>query len=109
MIDTSKPTVEAKNGSQKPDFKELEPWDIAVMLVAEGVTVEFATDSQFQAYVLFNGIPHDDDGIAEWSFMDRCGVINFACSVGIVLKPVANKNNSDGELFEVAKPAPQTE
>lgn len=106
MNDTLKPTSEAKTGSKLP---ELEPWDIAILPCWEegNTTVEFATDNQFQAYVLHNAIPHNDNGMPEWSFGDRCGVINFARSLGIVLSPVPNKNNSSIELFEGAKPAMQ--
>jgi hypothetical protein len=103
MSDTVKPTNEGKNGSQKP----LEPWDIAVMVCWEegNVTVEFATDDQFQAYVEYNKIPHKDDGIAGWCFEDRCGVISFARIMGIVLVPVPNKNNSEKELFKGDEPS----
>lgn len=103
MSDTKTPLSEGSNGSQKT-WVELEPWEIAVMSVAEGITVEFATDEQFQAYVTFNKIPVRESDIAGWSFVDRCGVINFARLMRIDLKPVPNKNNSEiegkSELFE---------
>src|SRR5262249_32623385 len=100
MSDTVKPIKEGRSG-----LPELEPWDIAVLPCWEETTVEFATNDQFQTYVIHNGIPHDSNGIAEWCFEDRCGIINFARQVGIVLKAVPNKNNSETELFTPAKAA----
>lgn len=108
MNDTLKPTNEAKIGSK---LLELEPWDIAVLSVLEegNITVEFATNDQFQAYVKHNNIPYEDEGIAEWSFEDRCGIINFARLAGIILKPVPNKNNFFSELFTQSQPTPEAE
>ena len=73
-----------------------------------------ATDEQFQAFVVAAGIPVDDNGIVEWSFDDRCRVINHACKYGSGL-PFVEKdeqkinseveqkpftNNSSPELIE---------
>jgi len=57
-----------------------------------------ATDDEFQMFVLDAGLPVEEDGITEWSFDDRCGIINHALKHGIVL-PFAdpNKNNSEQE------------
>jgi hypothetical protein len=48
-------------------------------------------------------LPIDDQGIADWSFDDRCGVINYALRQGVKLRfaddekqfPEQFGNNSD--------------
>lgn len=84
------------------------PWEIAVKSFrteAESIVdVEHATDAEFQQFVVRAGIPIDDSGIAEWSFDDRCGVVNHALKFGVSL-PWLTENNSEtirnGELFIV--------
>lgn len=110
---TSEPTIDARPGLQS---EPLEPWDIAVIPICERdgapITVEFATDEEFQRYIETNGIPVDDEGIAAWSFADRCGVINHARAHGIVLRAIENsepKNNnehreSEGEVMNETVP-----
>ncbi len=70
------------------------------------MSVEFATDAEFQAFVSRYAIPIDDKGIAEWSFDDRVRTINFAIRKGIDLElfePGDNSINSqkdaEKELF----------
>lgn len=65
------------------------------MPIANGqtVSVEFATDAQFQAWIASQGVPVDDAGIAEWSFDDRCGVISYALSCGLLLRFADEKNS----------------
>lgn len=67
----------------------MRPWEIAQKSWrSEGgllVDVEHATDEEFQAFIESAGIPVDDNGIAEWSFDDRIGVINHAMSHGLAL------------------------
>jgi hypothetical protein len=86
----------------------LRPVEIAVLLLPGGdeqppVKVMDATDQQFQAFIASAGIPVDEAGITEWSFDDRCGIINHAIRYGVSLPfvdPLANKNNSESEQKE---------
>jgi len=99
MQGTSDRTNEASDGLQstKAEPISLEPWDIAEKLlpIANGqpISVELATDAQFQTWIASQGVPVDDAGIAEWSFDDRCGVIMYALSCGIVLQFAGEKNS----------------
>jgi len=69
--------------------RQLYPWEIAEKLFrtekGRVVDVEHASDTQFQTWIAGQGIPMDEDGIPEWSFDDRCGVINHALAHGIQL------------------------
>jgi hypothetical protein len=103
--DTSSPGNEGKDGlgNTKPvkaDPTSLKPWDIAEKLlpIANGqtVSVEFASDAQFQAWIVAQGVPVDDAGIAEWSFDDRCGVIMYALSRGIALQFAEAASEAEG-------------
>lgn len=49
------------------------------------VDIEHASDAEFQAWIVSQGIPVDDNGIAEWAFEDRYGVINHALTNGLDL------------------------
>jgi hypothetical protein len=92
MQDTLNHTSEGNDGLQstKADNTSLEPWDIAEKLLPieneQAVSVEFATDAQFQAWIAAQGVPVDEQGIAEWSFDDRCGVIMYALEHGLPLQ-----------------------
>lgn len=83
-------SLNMNNPIQQVQIKELEPWEIAEKLlpIAKGkpVSVERATDAQFQTWIAEQGIPVDDSGFPEWSFDDRCGVINHALSYGVQLQ-----------------------
>jgi hypothetical protein len=92
----------------------LKPWEIAVKLLpsanGQTVSVERATDAEFQAWITASGLSDliDDDGIAEWSFDDRVRVINFVLRKGRLVPFVEGENNSnnspnnsDSELFEM--------
>lgn len=126
--DTANPGSEDSTGLQttKPAraaIIPLMPWEIAEKLLpianGQAVSVEFASDAQFQAWIVANGIPVDEDGIPDWSFDDRCGVIMHALSFGVPLAFVDEKNaetipnNSEKELseelLETPKPASQAE
>lgn len=76
--------------SSNQDMPQLKPWEIAEKLLptAKGkpVSVERATDVQFQTWIAEQGIPVDDSGFPEWSFDDRCGVINHCLKYGIQLQ-----------------------
>ena len=108
MQGTSNHTNEASDGLQstKVGSISLEPWDIAekCLPIENGplVSVEFATDAQFQAWVISQHIPVDEQGIAEWSFDDRCGVIMYALANGISLQFAGETipNNSEKEFTE---------
>lgn len=105
--------------------------------IADGQSVRVmdATDAQFQTFVQSAGIVVEENGMSDWSFDDRCRLINHALKYGIPL-PFAGTvsihqpeqkqfdsriesiqheeqkqftNNSPGELFVVPKPAPQAE
>jgi len=92
MQGTSNPMSGASDGLQntKAETINLEPWDIAEQLLpienGQPVSVEFATDVQFQAWIVSQGVPVDEQGIAGWSFDDRCGVIMYALENGLVLQ-----------------------
>ena len=93
MTGTSNLMSEASDGLQNTKAEhtspQLEPWDIAEMLLpienGQPVSVEYATDTQFQVWIAAQGVPVDEQGIAEWSFDDRCGVIMYAVEHGIAL------------------------
>ena len=76
--------------SMKAEAISLEPWDIAEKLLPieneQPVSIEFATDAQFQTWIASQRVPVDEQGIAEWSFDDRCGVIFYALSNGMTLQ-----------------------
>lgn len=108
-------------GNAKSAGRRLRPFEIATLLIplqgGETARVMDATDGQFQSFIKGAGVPVDDQGIAEWSFDDRCGIINHALKYGLQLPFVEqnqfannsqpNKNNSLPELLPHPKPAPQ--
>lgn len=108
MQGTSSHTSEVSDGLQntKAGSISLEPWDIAEKCLpienGQRVSVEFATDAQFQAWVVAQHIPVDEQGIAEWSFDDRCGVIMYALANDISLQFADETipNNSEKEFAE---------
>lgn len=77
------------------------PWEIAVKFFhtasGKAVDVEHASDAEFQEWISSQGIPVDEDGIPEWTFEDRCGVINHVLQAGKTLR--------FSEVFEGDKPA----
>lgn len=91
----------------------LNPRQIAVMLLPtekEPVSVEHATDAQFQKFVTACGLAVADDESEEWSFDDRCRLINHGRKYGIDIfaeltqnNSEEKKNNSDQELFVAAE------
>lgn len=100
----------------------LRPVQIALMPLPgqPGVTVELATDDQFQQFVDSTPMRVLDGGIAEWSFDDRCGVINcmLRCDLFRPVKnnstwelkrtPSAEENNSEPEQKPAEKPFPNS-
>lgn len=83
---TSKPTSEAKSGSGATNRIELDPWEIADLLICKRgdqfVSVEFATDPEFDTWVKTNSIPVKENGVNSWTFDDRCRVINHVLGYG---------------------------
>lgn len=72
------------------------------------MTVEFATDIEFQLWVLESHLDDliDENGVTAWSFDDRVRLINFARKLGRDVPLLEQKNNSnnsastsDSELF----------
>jgi hypothetical protein len=79
----------------------LRPLEIAILPLpglTDNVTVETATDEQFDCFTQACGAPVNALGIQEWSFDDRCGVINHMLKYGLL---EANKNSSFWELKSV--------
>jgi len=112
MQDTPNPGSVGSDGLQSMKVApiSLKPWEIAEKLLpienGQVVSVEFASDVQFQAWILSHGVPIDEAGIPEWSFDDRCGVIMHALSFGVPLAFASENNsnnsekNTEPELFE---------
>ncbi len=86
-------------------------WEVAVKsfhtVDRRIVDVEHATDEEFQTWIASQGIPVDEEGISEWVFEDRVGVINHALRFGVNLNfaednPVSNTstNEDSSEVFE---------
>lgn len=92
MQGTSNPTKEGSDGLQstRAETTTLEPWDIAELCLpienGQPVSVEYATDAQFQAWIQAQGVSVDENGVTDWSFDDRCGVIMYALERGITLE-----------------------
>lgn len=61
------------------------------------IDVEHATDDEFQAWVEWNGLPVQDNGIAEWSFDDRCMIINHVLAQGGILSFLDGKTIPEQE------------
>jgi hypothetical protein len=101
----------AANAKSAGSIPRLRPYEIATLLIAPGggrtVRVMDATDDEFQMFVLDAGLPVEEDGIAEWSFDDRCGIINHALKHGIKLPFIENKNNSDSEQKTIPEKRPK--
>ena len=111
---TARPGNAGASGLQKN--AGLKPWEIAVKLLPSGenavVDVEHASDAEFQAWIDVSGLSEmiDDDGIAAWSFDDRCRIINHVLRSGRVLQFVENnsnnsENNSESELLDSGESA----
>lgn len=79
---TLKPTSEAEAGLNSTKITELDPWDIADLLICkrdeQPISIELASDDKFDAWVKSNSIAVAENGVTGWSFDDRCRVINYA-------------------------------
>lgn len=86
---TSKPTTEDENGFDATNSSELDPWEIAHLLICkrdeQPIELEFATDDEFDAWVKTNSIPVAENGITGWSFDDRCRLVNYALANSRIL------------------------
>ncbi len=87
---TLKPTSEAESGLSDRQPLELDPWEIAHLLICkreeQPIELEFATDDEFDQWVQTNSISVKDNGITGWSFDDRCRLVNFVLARGGVLE-----------------------
>ena len=111
MNNMSKPTSEVETGLSDTKRLQLEPWDIAELLICKRgeqlISIEFATDEEFDAWVKTNSIRVKENGITAWSFDDRCRLVNHVFAHGGVLEfvdgmtlPPTNENNSESERTE---------
>ncbi|SRR6266704_3450164 len=103
---TLKPTNVGKTGLDVTNSIQLDPWDIVDLLICKRgeqlFSIEFATDAEFDTWVKSNSIPIKENGIAYWSFDDRCRLINHVLAHGGILEfadgttiPSINSENSD--------------
>lgn len=95
MSSTLKPTNEEENGLHDTKVQpELDPWEIADLLICKRgeqvVSIEFATDDEFDAWVKTNSIPVEENEITGWTFDDRCRLINYVRTQGGSLEFVSD-------------------
>src|SRR5690242_11094245 len=61
---------------------QLDPWIVAHLLICkrdeQPVSIEDATDDEFDAWVRTHDITVKENGISGWSFDDRCRLVNYA-------------------------------
>jgi len=107
---TSKLTSADKDGFVGTNsIEELDPWDIADLLICKRgeqlISVEFASDTEFDTWVQSNSVAIKDTGISAWSFDDRCRLVNYVLTQGGMLQfadgstlPPTNSGNSDDGL-----------
>jgi hypothetical protein len=69
--------------------EQLDPWIVAHLLICkrdeQPVSIEEATDDEFDVWVKTHDIPVKENGIQGWSFDDRCRVVNYALAHGYTL------------------------
>jgi len=108
MNDISEHGNAAKNGSE--GFKHLEALDILPLPICRRsgqiVDVEHATNSEFSAWLIWNGIPFT--GSNEWSFDSKCAVINHALKAGLKPRLIALPKSYFGIILELFQ-YPETE
>lgn len=107
----SSPTNAGKNGLPAGRRIELDPWDIADLLICKRgeqfVSVELATDAEFASWVRTNSIAVRENGIDYWTFDDRCRLINHVLGYGGTLEFAdgsripEEKNNSENSINSV--------
>lgn len=108
---TARLTSEDRSGSNAMKPLELDPWDIADLLICKRgeqlISIEFATDTEFDAWVRTNSVPVRENGVNFWTFDDRCRLINhvlahggsleFADGTRIPEMPTNSDNSSNSE------------
>ena len=87
---TSNPTSGEESGSSDTNSQlQLDPWDIAHLLICkrdeQPISIEDATDDEFDAWVKAHAIAVKENGIHGWSFDDRCRLVNYALAHGYTL------------------------
>jgi hypothetical protein len=87
---TSKLTNEEETGSADTNSQlQLDPWDIAHLLMCkrdeQPISIEDATDDEFDSWVKTLDIAVKENGITGWSFDDRCRLVNYALAHGYTL------------------------
>src|SRR5689334_598070 len=97
---TSKPMNEEESGSGDTNaHTQLDPWIIAHLLICtrdeQPLSIEDATDDEFDAWVNTHGIAVKENGISGWSFDDRCRLVNYALAHGYTLIFVDGKRNPE--------------
>jgi hypothetical protein len=76
------------------------------------VSIEDATDNEFDAWVNTHDVPVKENDISGWSFDDRCRLVNFALAHGYTLIFVDGKHIPEpahADEAEVSPTAPQEE
>jgi hypothetical protein len=95
---------------------QLDPWIVAHLQICkrdeQPVSLEDATDDEFDAWVKTHAIAVKENGIQGWSFDDRCRLVNYALAHGFTLifvdgKRIPEPTQSDEE--EVSSMAASTE
>jgi hypothetical protein len=112
MSDTSAPTRERKNGSQKSEKPVLQPWDLITLPISKRddvlLDLEHASREDFGAWVVWNGVPLKGEVI--WNFDNRCAVVNHCIQEGLKLRiiaPLPTNLETFWQLVEVVEPAPE--
>ena len=111
---TSNHINEDENGSADTNrVAQLDPWDIAHLLICKRdeqlISIEDATDGEFNAWVKTHDIAVKENGISGWSFDDRCRLVNYALAHGYTLTFVDGKHipepaNTDEEVMNPMSP-----
>ena len=95
---------------------QLDPWDIAHLHICkrddQPLSLENATDDEFDAWVKTHAIAVKENGISGWSFDDRCRLVNYALAHGYTLTfvdgtRIPEPTHTDEE--EVSPTTPQEE
>jgi hypothetical protein len=112
---TSKLTSAEGSGSADTNSRlQLDPWIVAHLLICKRdekpVSIEDATDDEFDAWVKTHDIPVKENGIQGWSFDDRCRVVNYALAHGYTLTFVDGTRipeSTQTDVEEIRPMAPQ--
>ena len=113
----SNPTSGEESGFADTDsHPQLDPWEIAHLLICtrheQPISIELATDDEFDTWVKTYGIAVKENGITGWSFDDRCRLVNYALAHGYTLTFVDGTRIPEPaptDQVEVSPTAPQEE